>query len=138
MPTDVWEVRTGSDIWEVRSDIQEGRSEEVRIIDARSAKWTFRAIIFKKCALLCKKCAVIFKKCAMLFKKCTVIFKKCAVIFRKSTVNLQDHGKRKVFSCNIRYRICKKRKSWNEKNETKKSLENNKKVFFRWITKLHF
>ena len=69
MHTDVWEVRTDSDIWEVRTslwevctDIQEGRSEEVCTINARSAKWTFRAIIFKKFAVLCKNCAAIFKK----------------------------------------------------------------------------
>ena len=30
----------------------------------------------------------------------------------------------KVFSCNI-YRICKKQKIWNEKNEAKISQENN-------------
>ena len=63
----------------------------------------------------------------------------CHMVHRRWTHMIKDGQCLliKVFSCNIRYEICKKRRSGNEKNETKKSQENNKKNFFRWIRKLH-
>ena len=43
----------------------------------------------------------------------------------------------RVFSCNIRYGICKKRRSWNEKTKWKNLGKIIKNFFFQWITKLH-
>ena len=64
----------------------------------------------------------------------------CHMVHRWLTQRITDGQclQMKVFSCNIRYGICTKRRSWKEKNETKKSQKNNKTFFFSMDHKITF